>query len=175
MTSRSAVAALLVVFGVLVGMSLTASPRRALASARADTVAENTVITITETPAGRVSQVEFLSRSGRAYLKLLGHRKPVIGRWFERDIAGARHICFAYPSSSMAFGAELVFKPEGCESLIEYRARLYDICPGDAYGLSRRNSDWHRGTISVGAIASCEGVAFPPLPNTDTLVPLRGP
>jgi hypothetical protein len=171
MTSRPAVAALLV---FLVGVSLTASPLRTLASVRADT-AGNTVITITETPAGRVSQVEFLSRSGRAYLKLLGHLKPVIGRWFERDIAGARHICFAYPPSSMAFGAELVFKSEGCEPLNEYRARLYDICPGDAYGLTRRNSDWHRGAISVGAIASCGGVAFPPLPNTDTLVPLRGP
>jgi hypothetical protein len=123
-------------------------------------LAGKTVVTNTKTDYGSIIQLEYLSRSGVSYLKLLGHLKSIRGRWAYRVANGQREICFSYPPLALEFGAHLAFDREGCEPLDNYRARLGDVCDGDAMGLSRPTSDMQQLELPIGAWASCASIAF---------------
>jgi hypothetical protein len=145
------------------------TPLEVSADNRPKTLVSNTAITLAHTQHGKVAQIEYLAKSGRAYLKVLGHDASINGRWTLRSVDGVRQICFSYPPKAMRYGADLAFEKGGCEPLASYYARLYDVCHGDHYELGRARSDWQKLELPVGAVASCQGIAFPGYPNSSVL------
>jgi hypothetical protein len=84
------------------------------------------------------TQVEYLSRSGDAFLWYPGNAVVVKGRWRGTVEGKYPAICFAYQANSYNPVTGSVGSQWECEPTLLYERNIVDRSRGDAFGLSTR-------------------------------------